>query len=65
MTFFNWSNDPGSPTVSMYLWIYIVMTVLFTSLTVGLWYYIVVFRPSRGKVKDDEQGLMGAVMASR
>ncbi|KAF2177163.1 hypothetical protein K469DRAFT_380510 [Zopfia rhizophila CBS 207.26] len=45
MTFFNWSNDPGTSVVSSYLWIYVLMTVLCTALTLGLWYYIVILRP--------------------
>ncbi|KAF2003563.1 hypothetical protein P154DRAFT_573160 [Amniculicola lignicola CBS 123094] len=52
MTFFNWSSDPGSPTVSAYLWVYVLMTVLSTSLTIGLWYYVVVYRVKRAQKKD-------------
>ncbi|KAF2477888.1 uncharacterized protein BDR25DRAFT_250230 [Lindgomyces ingoldianus] len=52
MTFFNWSNQPGTQTVSTYLWVYVLITISFTALTIGLWYYIVVFRHSRGKRKD-------------
>ncbi|KAF2120362.1 hypothetical protein BDV96DRAFT_567110 [Lophiotrema nucula] len=55
MTFFNWSNEPGSPMVSTYLWIYVLITVVFTALTIGLWYYIVIFRPSRQRIMADEE----------
>lgn len=55
MTFFNWSNETDSPNVSKWLWIYVLITVFFTALTIGLWYYIVIFRPARqGKRVDEE-----------
>jgi hypothetical protein len=54
MTFFNWSGDGGKATVSKYLWIYVVVTVTFTAITVGLWYFFVLFRRSGLKKKDEE-----------
>ncbi|KAF2265257.1 hypothetical protein CC78DRAFT_616160 [Lojkania enalia] len=54
MTFFNWSNDAGTPIVSTYLWIYVLITVFFTALTIGLWYYVVIWRPSHKRMRDEE-----------
>ena len=59
MTFFNWSNEPDSPTVSEYIWIYVLITVIFTALTIGLWYYIVIVRPSRQKIGVNEENPAG------
>jgi hypothetical protein len=56
MTFFDWSGDKGKARVSSYLWIYVVVTVFFTAITIGLWYFFVMFRPS-GAVKEDEESL--------
>ncbi|KAH4265087.1 hypothetical protein HBH64_008030 [Parastagonospora nodorum] len=53
MTFFDWNGDDGKTLVSKYLWIYVVVTVFFTAITVGLWYFFVIFRRSR-PVKSDE-----------
>jgi hypothetical protein len=54
MTFFNWSDDGSTARVSKYLWIYVVVTVIFTAMTIGLWYFFVLFRRSSPK-KDDEE----------
>ncbi|CZR52311.1 uncharacterized protein PAC_02188 [Phialocephala subalpina] len=55
MTFFNWSNSDGS-IVSGYIWIYVLVTVLFTLLTIGCWWYFVIYRPSRRrKVTSEEE----------
>jgi len=54
MTFFNWSSGKGSP-VETTIWIYVLITVCFTALTIGLWWYIVIFRPSRMKKLDEEE----------
>ncbi|KAJ1333051.1 magnesium transporter [Microdochium nivale] len=43
-SFFNWRDGDSQPTFSSYLWVYIVITVVCTMLTVGLWYYFNVFR---------------------
>ncbi len=48
MTFFDWFGQSGSGTVvSSYFWIYVLVTVSFTLLTIGTWWYFVVYRPSR------------------
>lgn len=57
MTFFNWSSSNGSPEVSGYIWIYVLVTVSFTLLTVGTWYYFVILRqlkPSKQKSEEEE-----------
>lgn len=54
MTFFDWSGD-GKSQVSSYLWIYIVVTVFFTAITIGMWYFFVIYRRSALKGGDDEQ----------
>jgi uncharacterized membrane protein YeiB len=56
MTFFNWSADSGRARVSSYLWIYVVVTVLFTGVTIGLWYFFVMSRRT-GRSKGDEEKL--------
>jgi hypothetical protein len=54
MTFFDWSGSDGSPMVSTYVWIYILATILFTSVTIGAWYYIAIFRYRYREKKDIE-----------
>jgi hypothetical protein len=54
MTFFDWHDDQGQARVSRYLWIYVVVTVSFTAITIGLWYYFVMFRRT-GRMKGDEE----------
>ncbi|KAF1948779.1 hypothetical protein CC80DRAFT_599444 [Byssothecium circinans] len=56
MTFFNWSGNGGSPSVSNYVWIYVLVTAIFTVVTLGMWYYLVVWRPKYEATtrKDDE-----------
>ncbi|KAI1133267.1 hypothetical protein F5Y10DRAFT_260148 [Nemania abortiva] len=39
MTFFNWQGTDGESTVSSFIWIYVVFSVLFTALTLLAWYY--------------------------
>jgi Mg2+ and Co2+ transporter CorA len=51
MTFFNWSGD-GKARISSYLWIYVVITVVFTLMTVGLWYFLVVYRKKRSTAES-------------
>lgn len=38
MTFFNWTPGEGEAVLSPYIWVYLVGTVIFTGLTMGLWY---------------------------
>lgn len=60
MTFFDWKTESGDPFVSHYLWIYIVVTVILTGLTVGCWYYVTVYRPkhvNRAEDADDEEAI--------
>jgi heme/copper-type cytochrome/quinol oxidase subunit 2 len=54
MTFFNWNADTGNARVSSYLWIYIVVTVIFTGVTIGLWYFFVVYRRPISIAIDEE-----------
>jgi ABC-type multidrug transport system permease subunit len=56
MTFFNWSSDSGKARVSSYLWIYVVVTICFTAITIGLWYFFVMFRRN-GAARSDEEKL--------
>ncbi|KAN0102708.1 hypothetical protein V8E51_011021 [Hyaloscypha variabilis] len=54
MTFFNWFGTPGK-VVSSYFWIYIVITVFFTLLTLGCWWYFITYRPSRLRKPTSEE----------
>ncbi|ORY00553.1 hypothetical protein BCR34DRAFT_546839 [Clohesyomyces aquaticus] len=47
MTFFNWFTGDGTIRVSRYLWVYVLITVIFTCITVGSWYFFVVHRRKR------------------
>ncbi|KAH6625485.1 hypothetical protein C7974DRAFT_202158 [Boeremia exigua] len=53
MTFFDWKGD-GSERVSSYLWIYVVVTVVFTMITIGLWYYFVIYKRRPQKVCNEK-----------
>jgi len=59
MTFFKWdSPDEGGSVVSSYIWIYFLITALFTAVTLVLWWYFLVYRAhktSSGKEDDDEE----------
>jgi len=54
MTFFDWFTDDGTTRISSYLWIYVVFTVVFTMITVGLWYFFVVHRKRRSSVESGD-----------
>jgi hypothetical protein len=54
MTFFNWPQGSGAPAVSAFIWIYFLVTAVFTILTLVIWYYIVIYRPSR-KMKAGQE----------
>lgn len=58
MQFFNWfGNETGGAVVSSYFWIYAVIAVICTLLTIGLWYYFVVYPESKYKrMRDEEEG---------
>ncbi|KAI0838814.1 hypothetical protein F5Y06DRAFT_266613 [Hypoxylon sp. FL0890] len=59
MQFFNWIPGNDGTVVSHYLWIYVLVTVVATLLTLGTWYYFVVWRPrSRKEVSEDEMPLV-------
>lgn len=63
MTFFDWKTDNGA-FVSSFLWIYIVATIILTSLTVGCWYYVTVCWPKRMRAfrckgEEDEEFMVG------
>lgn len=56
MQVFNWfpGGDDGT-VVSHYIWIYVLITVVATLLTLGTWYYFVVWRHrARKEVEEDE-----------
>ncbi|KAK5633815.1 hypothetical protein RRF57_009529 [Xylaria bambusicola] len=44
MSFFDWSGNNGQPLVSKYIWIYVLCTVLVTLVTLGLWYFLNIYR---------------------
>ncbi|KAF1833333.1 hypothetical protein BDW02DRAFT_552741 [Decorospora gaudefroyi] len=52
MTFFDWFTEDGKARVSQYLWVYFLVTVVFTCITVGLWYFFVVHRRKRGSGEE-------------
>ncbi|KAF2687628.1 hypothetical protein K458DRAFT_484890 [Lentithecium fluviatile CBS 122367] len=52
MTFFDWFTDDGKARVSHYLWVYFLITVVFTCVTVGSWYFFVVHRRKRGSGEE-------------
>jgi hypothetical protein len=54
MTFFDWNTDKGTARVSSYLWIYVLVTVIFTGVTIGLWYFFVVYRRPISMAVDEE-----------
>lgn len=53
MTFFNWFGQSGQ-VVSSYIWIYVVVTVFFTLLTLACWWYFITYRPSRLRKNSKE-----------
>jgi hypothetical protein len=54
MTFFNWLGSDGA-VVSKYIWIYVLVTVFFTLLTIGSWWYFVMYRPKRLRKPTSEE----------
>ncbi|KAF6801020.1 protein kinase [Colletotrichum sojae] len=54
MTFFQWIPEDSSQTVSPYIWIYFVVTLGLTFMTVGLWY---LFANTKQVTLDDEPDL--------
>ncbi|KAF9701379.1 hypothetical protein EKO04_001039 [Ascochyta lentis] len=58
MTFFDWHDQNGGTRVSSYLWVYIVVTVFFTAITIGLWYFFVIFRRTGRKTGDEENEVL-------
>jgi hypothetical protein len=54
MTFFDWSDSSGGARVSSYLWIYVAVTVFFTAITIGLWYYFIIYRRMRRSIDTAE-----------
>lgn len=55
MTFFNWSPEQGQETVSPKFWIYVVMTIAFSLVTLSAW-LIYNRRMARYKTHDAESG---------
>jgi hypothetical protein len=55
MTFFNWSGNNSKARVSSYIWIYIVVTALFTAGTIGMWYFVVIYRRTNYREMDPEK----------
>ncbi|KAF2274430.1 uncharacterized protein EI97DRAFT_435263 [Westerdykella ornata] len=56
MTFFDWFGEGGKTRVSSYLWIYILITLIFTLVTVGCWYFFVFYRQRYQASKDGGSG---------
>jgi uncharacterized membrane protein SpoIIM required for sporulation len=54
MTFFDWFDDDGKTRVSSYIWIYVLVTGVFTAITIGLWYFFVLFRQASATKSDEE-----------
>lgn len=57
MTFFDWKGDDGSARVSSYLWVYVAITAVCTGITLGLWYYFVVYRKPARITEDEETAI--------
>jgi len=55
MTFFDWSGASGDGHVSSYLWIYILVTAFFTAGTMGMWYFVVIYRRTITREMDPEK----------
>lgn len=55
INFVDWNNDDGEVKVSSYVWVYIVVTVFFTAITIGLWYFFVVHQRQKTTVDDEEK----------
>lgn len=53
MTFFKWDSEDGS-IVSSYIWIYFLITALFTAVTLVLWWYFLVYRATKASVEEDD-----------
>lgn len=68
MTFFNWTGDDNNgqsgtskPTVSGYLWIYVVVSAVFTLLTVGSWWcFSICRRKQKQRGFDDEEKVLSS-----
>jgi len=60
MTFFNWNSEAGGdhPTVSSSIWIYVLVTVVFTLITLLLFWYFILSRQRNNK---NRQGDISAV----
>lgn len=54
MGFFDWSDSGSGKVVSKYFWIYVVLAVSFTIITLGFWWYFGVHRHSRRQKKTEE-----------
>lgn len=59
MTFFNWNSENGV-VVSGYVWIYFLITVVFTIMTLFLWWYFLVHRQmaARGVSSTSRPGVL-------
>lgn len=55
MTFFTW--DDGA-TVSPYFWVYALLTIATTIITLGSWYYMSVRNGARKEETTDEESLI-------
>ena len=49
MTFFDWGSQDGGVVVSSYIWIYFLVTVVFTAMTLAVWWYFLVYRGSKAR----------------
>ena len=64
MDFVDWNNDDGNVKVSSYVWVYIVVTVVFTAITIGSWYFFVVHRRQASIVIDEEEAASSMLQPS-
>ncbi|ORY58784.1 uncharacterized protein BCR38DRAFT_69850 [Pseudomassariella vexata] len=55
MGFFNWLPEDNDSVISRYFWIYVLATVSTTLITLGAWYYFIVWRQKRHRFTSDEE----------
>ncbi|KLU82099.1 hypothetical protein MAPG_01176 [Magnaporthiopsis poae ATCC 64411] len=53
MSFFDWKEGAS---VSSYIWIYFVIAIFMTLLVIGLWWYWIVYRPSKIHTWEEVEG---------
>ena len=55
MTFFDWHPDAGQSMLSPYIWIYVALTLLLTTITMGTWLACSRKRKKRDQGAYDEE----------